>query len=290
MFTPQSIKDQEFQIKFRGCDPIEVKSYLEELADHVFELHEQKRKHNEDMSRLKGELTLAENERTQYKSELAKNQSSAGDIEKKVEKGYQYKDERIAELSLNLEGFQKKLDAQAEEFVSCKKTLDETNIRLAAEQALVSAGKAELEKVQAKNILLEEQLQGLKQEGIDFKSTILLAQQFSEELKKSAEVEATELLIVARTEEEELRATTQVKRDELHAELASLETTRNEVRDEIRQKLQTVLAGLDVLGGPVNDATVDLADLNSLDFSLVDDADVAFVAAELAEGSDEAQA
>ena len=39
--TPQAIKDQEFQVKFRGYDAIEVKAYLELLAEEFFELHEQ---------------------------------------------------------------------------------------------------------------------------------------------------------------------------------------------------------------------------------------------------------
>lgn len=30
--TPQAIKDQEFQVKFRGYDTVEVKAYLEPSA------------------------------------------------------------------------------------------------------------------------------------------------------------------------------------------------------------------------------------------------------------------
>jgi len=31
--TPQAIKDQEFRVKFRGYDEIEVKAYLELIAE-----------------------------------------------------------------------------------------------------------------------------------------------------------------------------------------------------------------------------------------------------------------
>ena len=46
--TPQAIKDQEFQVKFRGYDTLEVKAYLELLAEEFFELHEQNRKMAEE--------------------------------------------------------------------------------------------------------------------------------------------------------------------------------------------------------------------------------------------------
>ena len=61
MLTPQAIKDQEFQIKFRGYDAIEVKAYLELLAEDYFELSEQNRIHVEEIESLVAEqksLTL----------------------------------------------------------------------------------------------------------------------------------------------------------------------------------------------------------------------------------------
>ena len=39
--TPQAIKDQEFRVKLRGYDTIEVKAYLELIADEFFEMFEQ---------------------------------------------------------------------------------------------------------------------------------------------------------------------------------------------------------------------------------------------------------
>ena len=50
--TPQAIKDQEFQVKFRGYDAIEVKAYLELIAEEFFELFEQVRKQVEDIEGL----------------------------------------------------------------------------------------------------------------------------------------------------------------------------------------------------------------------------------------------
>ena len=46
--TPQAIKDQEFQVKFRGYDAIEVKAYLELLAEEFFELHEARSRQDEE--------------------------------------------------------------------------------------------------------------------------------------------------------------------------------------------------------------------------------------------------
>jgi DivIVA domain-containing protein len=52
MLTPQAIKDQDFQIKFRGYDSIEVKAYLELLAEDFFELTEQNRLQAEELESL----------------------------------------------------------------------------------------------------------------------------------------------------------------------------------------------------------------------------------------------
>jgi len=51
--TPQLIKDQEFQIKFRGCDPLEVRDYLETIADEFFELQEQCKEQFEELELLR---------------------------------------------------------------------------------------------------------------------------------------------------------------------------------------------------------------------------------------------
>ena len=55
MLTPQAIKDQEFQVKFRGYDSIEVKAYLELLAEDFFELTEQNRTQEEEIESLRAE-------------------------------------------------------------------------------------------------------------------------------------------------------------------------------------------------------------------------------------------
>ena len=65
--TPQQIKDQEFETKFRGFDPIEVRDYLETIANEFFELQEQCKEQEEELERLKesqesSEDTLKESE------------------------------------------------------------------------------------------------------------------------------------------------------------------------------------------------------------------------------------
>ena len=49
MITPQIIKDQEFQTKFRGYDPIEVKAYLDLIAEEFFDLQERCRLQIDDL-------------------------------------------------------------------------------------------------------------------------------------------------------------------------------------------------------------------------------------------------
>ncbi len=47
--TPQAIQDQEFQSKFRGYDTVEVKAYLELIAEEFYELLEQVRQQFDEL-------------------------------------------------------------------------------------------------------------------------------------------------------------------------------------------------------------------------------------------------
>ena len=67
--TPQAIKDQEFQVKFRGYDAIEVKAYLELLAEEFFELHEQNRKMAEEGAGLANDVETLQREKEEAQRE-----------------------------------------------------------------------------------------------------------------------------------------------------------------------------------------------------------------------------
>lgn len=266
MLTPQAIKDQEFQIKFRGCDPIEVRSFLEILAEDFFELHEAQRQQAKELEKIHHELEDVRDERDALQSDVKRTKGSAEDIQQKVEEGYRYKDERIAELTSELtrvvaEKATVTLDAQQlkDEMLVLENKVIEAQRAVATEQA-------EAEKQRAKSTFLEEQINELKQEGVDFKTTILVAQKFAEELKHKAQIEAENLVAAANQEVEAFKALADQELSALSAQIDTLVRTRNEVRDELRGKLEDVLYSLKVLD-VADDDQDDLFDVNGTDLA-----------------------
>lgn len=247
MLTPQAIKDQEFQLKFRGCDPIEVRSFLEILAEDFFELHEAQRQQAKELEELHNELEDMRDERDALRSDVKRTKGSAEDIQQKVEEGYRYKDERIAELTSELTRVVAEKATVALDVQQLKDEILVLENKLVEAQRVVTKEQTEAEKQRSKSTFLEEQISELKQEGVDFKTTILVAQKFAEELKQKAQLEAESLVSIANLEVQEFRLIADKELSELSAQINSLVRTRNEVRDELKNKLEDVLYSLKVL-------------------------------------------
>ncbi|MGL1931163.1 MAG: DivIVA domain-containing protein [Desulfotalea sp.] len=226
MLTPQEIKDQEFTVKFRGCDPIEVKSYLEELAEEVFELIEGGRQDKDDLAKVQSEFAALKLDRDQLRANLDRIQDDAADTQSKVEEGFRFKDEIIAELSTELS------DLKAEK-ESLGKDLKANNLEV--EKYKLDAGNSvnNLLEEQKKNDNLQEQIDSLttklgelKKEGLDFKSTILVAQQFADDLKEKAVTETSQLKADVDSEITQLREKAEIETSEL---TVKTETETNEL-------------------------------------------------------------
>ncbi len=114
MLTPQAIKDQEFQIKFRGYDAIEVKAYLELLAEDFFELTEQNRVQVEEIEALQAEQESLIRDKETLAVEVKESQDNADGIQSDIEEGYKHKDLEIEELKNKLEIVEKLVSAAAE--------------------------------------------------------------------------------------------------------------------------------------------------------------------------------
>ena len=73
--TPQTIKDQEFQTKFRGYDTIEVKAYLDLIAEEFFELLEAKNRQDQEVAALQARCQSLVEERDGFEAKLHANDS-----------------------------------------------------------------------------------------------------------------------------------------------------------------------------------------------------------------------
>ena len=246
MLTPQAIKDQEFQIKFRGYDAIEVKAYLELLAEDFFELSEQNRVQAEEIEALQAEREELEREKEGLASEVNLSRENVDGIQSRLEKSHKHKDEEIADLRGQLEAAQAAASALEEEKKTLGGKLRELEDRLAGGQGRTIQEQAENEKLRAKIEFLEEQNRELKQQGLDFKTTILAAQKFADTLKENSEREAQQMMAQARADVEKFRSEAQAELARLPKEIEALNEKKLKVRDELKAILQSYLEALDV--------------------------------------------
>ncbi len=261
--TPQAIKDQEFQVKFRGYDAIEVKAYLELLAEEFFELHEQNRKLSDDSALLaeEKEALQAENETLLQESRKHKDEleglrtegkqknSEHLTLQKEAEelRGQLAGSRRETELAKEvIEAAEERMRSEKDKAsVLLQEELEAAETRINQEKEMVRQGQLEIEKLRHQLQLLEEEIRELKKGDADFKATIVAAQKFSEDLKMRSEKEARELIDQAREDVETFRRKAHEELARLPLEIERLQNKRQEVRDELKMILNGYLHELD---------------------------------------------
>lgn len=246
MLTPQAIKDQDFQIKFRGYDAIEVKAYLELLAEDFFELNEQNRVQAEELETLRAEQEELEREKESLAAEVNLGRENVDGIQTRLENSYKHKDLEIDELRGQLEAAQADAAVLEDEKKKLAEKIVELEEKLVGGKGMTLQEQAENEKLRAKVEFLEEQNRELKQQGLDFKTTILAAQKFADNLKETSEQEAQQMMAQARADVEKFRNEAQAELTRLPKEIEALNQKKIKVRDELRSILQSYLEALDV--------------------------------------------
>lgn len=262
MLTPQAIKDQEFQIKFRGYDAIEVKAYLELLAEDFFEITEQNRVQVEEIEALQAEQESLVRDKETLTVEVKESQDNADGIQSDIEEGYKHKDLEIEELKEKLETAEKLVEELKEENTADSEKIEELEEQLTGDIGLTEQDQSELEKLRARVAILEEQNSELKKEGVDFKTTIIAAQKFSDNLKETSEAEATQLMENARLEVESFKAESEAELAHLPKEIEELKGKKGKVKEELKNTLLAYLSALDAFPGEVGASKGDdLSDL-----------------------------
>jgi DivIVA domain-containing protein len=278
--TPQAIKDQEFQVKFRGYDALEVKAYLELLAEEFFELHEQSRRLSEESALLAEEKEALQAEKETLLQESRRHKDGLEDIQagiKRKDSNLLALQHEVEELRTLLAGSRKETELAKEMVeavegrmrseqdnaaVRLREELEAAETRIAKEKDNAQQSQMEVEKLRQQLQQLEEQTRELKKGEADFKSTIVAAQKFSEDLKMRSEKEARELLEQAREDVETFRRKAHEELARLPLEIERLQKKRIEARDELRMVLNSYLHDLDIF--PEVEAAEKEDDLNEL--------------------------
>lgn len=262
MLTPQAIKDQEFQIKFRGYDAIEVKAYLELLAEDFFEVTEQNRVQAEEIEALRAEQESLVREKETLIAEVKASQDNADGIQSDIEEGYKHKDLEIEELREKLAAAEKKVEEHQLQSEAQAEKIEELEEQLTGDMSLSQQEQSELEKLRVRVAVLEETNNELKKEGVDFKTTILAAQKFADSLRETSETEAAQLLENARLEVEKFKADAEAELAHLPKEINQLKEKKGRVKEELKNTLLAYLNALDEFPEEIIDSNGDdLSDL-----------------------------
>jgi len=245
MLTPQSIKDQEFQTKFRGYEPIEVKAYLELLAEDFFELTEQNRVQAEEIELLLAEQESLQREKEALAAEVQISRENAEGIQTEIQDGYKHKDQEISDITAQLESALTSAATLAEENAAYQEKIAELEATLAGGEGENLHGQVEIEKLRGRIELLEEQNRELKQEGLDFKTTILAAQKFADNLRQTSQEDARKIMDDARAEIEKFRTEAEAELARLPREIEELHQRKIKVRKDLETTLYAYLEALE---------------------------------------------
>lgn len=266
--TPQAIKDQEFQVKFRGYDTIEVKAYLELLAEEFFELHEARRRQEDEYAEIAEELQAVKDERENLLEEGKQQQ----ELSEQADSEDQSKDETIAELRAKIEeleqqsaaaDLEKNLQQEAWERQEgeLREEVEQLRNQLNDKTSSDSESSSEVEKLRGKIELLEGQLIDVKKEEVDFKAALLAAQRFADDLKTKAKEEADQMLEQAIKEVETFREESERELAHLPIEIEKLRSQKLEVREELKTVLTGYIQALDLEQVEAPDTDDDLSEL-----------------------------
>ncbi len=240
--TPQLIKDQEFQVKFRGFDPIEVRDYLETIADEFFELQEQYKEQLEELEGLREEKETFES----YNSSLETDMQFTRKISEELKDGCSQKEEKIQELTKEIEELQLRIGDIDQEKAEQEEEVSAAEAIIKEAEETLKAVTEEKDILSSKVVVLQEQNEELKKEEVDFKSTLAAAQRFAEDLKEKSRVEAEEMVAAAHGEINKIRDDAQADLERLPREIEELKNKRGKVKQELKGILETYLETLDV--------------------------------------------
>ncbi|MFV0437065.1 MAG: DivIVA domain-containing protein [Desulfopila sp.] len=254
LITPQSIKDQEFVVKFRGFDTVEVKAYLELLAEEFFELHEVRRRQEGEYAELYEEVQELKKERESLLEQSRSPEGSfadgevqsleqetvVGDLQKQVEALEQQV--AAAELENNLQQ-----EAWERQEAELRDEIEKLRGRLDDNQNVASESNGELEKLRGQIELLEKQITDSKQEEMDFKTALVAAQRFADDVKQKAKDEADQMLQQAIGEVESYRQESERELAKLPVQINELRNKKTAVREDLRAVLVSYLEQLDLV-------------------------------------------
>jgi DivIVA domain-containing protein len=242
VLTPQLIKDQEFQQKFRGVDPLEVRDYLEIVANEFFELQEQCAEQLEELETLRDAKESTES----YTGSLETDMEFTRKISEELKDSCAQKEIKLKELEQEVEELQLRIDDMKQEETEHDEELSTMEVLI--EEGEVALKECETEKNTLLNKIevLKEQNEELKKDEVSFKSTLASAQLFTENLKEKSRKEADEMIADAHAEIAQIRGDAHDELERLPIEIDALRNKKKEVKEDLKATLKSYLETIEV--------------------------------------------
>jgi DivIVA domain-containing protein len=240
--TPQAIKDQEFQVKFRGYDTVEVKAYLDLIAEEFFELLEQVRQQIDELDVITAERDALQNRKTALEEELSASHGSSAEYSSEFAR----RDSEVAALRQEITSLKNVLISLKEEKAAKEKELASVQGQMQQREDILRSEREKNSALVGRIDTLMQKNEELRREEIDFKSTLIAAQQFTNEMKRKSESEARAIVEQARAEAEKLRQETFAELASYPAEIERLKMKRNRVKEDLETVLKLSLENLEI--------------------------------------------
>ena len=240
--TSQLIKDQEFQIKFRGCDPLEVRDYLETIADEFFELQERCKEQFEELESLRSDRETS----ADYTGSLETDMEFTRKISEELKDGCAQKEERLKELSKEVDELQLRIADLEQENSERDEEVSEASATVQEAEAALKAAESDRDSLQNRITILHELNSDLKKEEVDFKSTLATAQLFAEDLKEKSRVRAAEMIAEVNAEITKIREDAHEELQRLPKEIDALKQKKGEVKADLKATLESYLETIEV--------------------------------------------
>lgn len=248
--TPQMIKDQEFEVKFRGFDPIEVRDYLEVIANEFFEMQEMYKEQLEDLEELRAEKEDFESQNSSLEADIDVGRKLTEELTENCVK----KEETIQELNKEIEELQLRIADVEQEKMEQEEEVSAAEARIEEMEVALKEAKEENERIGRKVALLQDKNDDLQKEEVNFKSTLATAQRFAEDLMEKSMTEAEELIDAAHVEINTIRENAQEELARLPQEIEILKKKKGKVKNELKAILERYLETLDVYNFEGEDA------------------------------------
>lgn len=242
VLTPQLIKDQEFQPKFKGVDPLEVRDYLEIVANEFFELQEQCAEQLEELEAFRETKESMDS----YTGSLESDMEFTRKISDELKDSCAQKEKKVTELEQEVEELQLRVADMEQEDTEHNEEISTMEALIEEAEAALKESEKERDILMNKIEVLKEQNQELKKDEVDFKSTLASAQLFAEDLKEKSRKEAEQMLAEANAEIAKIRDDAQDELARLPMEIEALKKKKKEVKEDLKSTLMSYLETIEV--------------------------------------------